>query len=111
MIDAFGLFAPAVKSKQRLIMRRCFMSGRKLALALMVGFGATAALTPAAMSGQKVDLKTPGATIDVLGGNKLIKAGDAKIKVKPGKHGDCVRIGAGNVKVGTGKIKNGECKG
>ena len=33
-----------------------------------------------------------------------------KIKIKPGKRGDCVRIKAGNAKVGKGKIKNGKCK-
>ena len=83
---------------------------RKLAFVVMVGFASTVALAPAAISGQKIDLKTPGASIKAIGGNKLLKAGDAKVKIKPGKHGDCVRIKAGDAKVGKGKIKNGKCK-
>ena len=86
------------------------MSVRKIAFAVVVGIAPMVALAPSAIAGQKIDLKTPGASIEAIGGNKLLKAGDAKVKIKPGKHGDCVRIKAGNAKVGKGKIKNGKCK-
>jgi hypothetical protein len=110
MFDACALFILPAGDSQLLIVERCFMSVHNFALAMVVGFGVTAALVPPAISGQKTDLKTPGAGIEALGGNKLLKAGDAKIKIKPGERGDCVRIKAGNAKVGKGKMKNGECK-
>ncbi len=86
------------------------MSVRKIAFVTLVAFAPMLTMAPPAISGNKVDLKTPGAAIDILNGNKRIQAGDAKIKIKPGKRSDCVRISAGNAKVGTGKIKNGKCK-
>ena len=87
-----------------------FMSVRKAAFAVVVGLTPVLATAPSAFAGKKIDLKTPGASIEAIGGNKLLKAGDAKIKIKPGKRGDCVRLKAGNAKVGKGKIKNGKCK-
>lgn len=86
------------------------MSVRQIAFATILGLLPMVATAPAALSGNKIDLRTPGASIEAIGGNKLLKAGDAKIKIKPGKRGDCVRIKAGNAKVGKGKIKDGKCK-
>ena len=86
------------------------MSVRNIAFVTLIAFAPMLTMAPPAVSGDKIDLRTPGATIDVLKGNKRIQAGDAKIKVKPGKRSDCVRISAGNAKIGTGKIKNGKCK-
>ncbi len=86
------------------------MSVRNIAIIALVAVAPMLAMAPPAISGNKIDLKTPGAAIDIFNGNKRIQAGDAKIKVKPGKHSDCVRIKAGNAKVGKGKIKNGKCK-
>ena len=85
------------------------MSIRTIAIAALVA-AAPALATAPALAGNKVELKTPGAVIDALGGNKRLQAGDAKIKIKPGKRGDCVRIAAGNAKVAKGKIKDGKCK-
>lgn len=85
------------------------MSARYIAIIAAAALPMLVAAPPA-ISGNKVDLKTPGASIDILKGNKRIQAGDAKIKVKPGKRGDCVRISAGNAKVAKGKIKDGKCK-
>ena len=86
------------------------MSVRKMAMVAMLGFAPVLVMAPPAIGGNKIDIQTPGASVDVLGGNKLIKAGDAKIKIKPGKTDDCVRIKAGNAKVAKGKIKKGKCK-
>lgn len=86
------------------------MSVRKIALIAMLGFAPMLATSLPAVSGDKIDLQTPGASIDILNGNKLLKAGDAQIKIKPGKQGDCLRLKAGNAKVKKGKIKQGKCK-
>lgn len=86
------------------------MSVRKIAMMTILGFAPLLMTAPTAISGDKIGLRTPGASIDVLNGDKLLKAGDAKIKVKKGKRDDCLRIKAGNAKVKKGKIKRGECK-
>ncbi|MGI9420444.1 MAG: hypothetical protein ACR2RA_21700 [Geminicoccaceae bacterium] len=86
------------------------MSIRAIAIAALVAAAPALATAPSALAGNKIELKTPGAVIDALGGNKRLQAGDAKIKIKPGKRGDCVRIAAGNAKVAKGKIKDGKCK-
>lgn len=83
---------------------------RKIATIAMLGFASTLMIAPAAMSGDKIDIKTPGASVDINDGNKLLKAGDTKVKIKPGERTDCLRIKAGNTKVSKGKIKHGECK-
>lgn len=86
------------------------MSARRIALVAMLGLASMSAIAFPAASGGKVDIQTPGASIDILNGNKFLQAGDAKIKVKPGKRDDCVRLEAGNAKVSKGKIKDGKCK-
>lgn len=86
------------------------MSARKIAIVALLGFAPMLMTAPPAISGDKIDIQTPGAGIDIFNGKKLLQAGDAKIKIKPGKRGDCVRLKAGNTKVSKGKIKHGECK-
>jgi hypothetical protein len=85
------------------------MSLRKTALVTTIGLVPLLAIPPA-VGGDKIDIQTPGAGIDILNGDKLLKAGDAKIKVKKGKDQDCLRLKAGSAKVKNGKIKHGECK-
>lgn len=86
------------------------MSVRKIALVAMLGFAPMLVTSPPAVSGDKIDIQTPGASIDILNGNKLLKAGDAQIKIKPGKRDDCLRLKAGSAKVEKGRIKHGKCK-
>ena len=86
------------------------MSLRKLALVTTLGLAPLLAAIPPAVGGDKIDIQTPGASIDILNGDKLLKAGDAQIKVKKGKKQDCLRLTAGNAKVKRGKIERGECK-
>lgn len=86
------------------------MSVRRIALVAVLGLVSVSVTSFPAVSGDRIDIQTPGASIDVFNGNKVLQAGDAKIKVKPGKHSDCVRLKAGNAKVSKGKIKNGKCK-
>ncbi len=86
------------------------MSVRRMALVAMLGLASMSVTTLQAVGGDKIDIQTPGASVDILNGDKLLKAGDAKVKVKKGKRGDCVRIKAGNAKVKKGKIKQGKCK-
>ncbi|MEM9441241.1 MAG: hypothetical protein AAGA73_12400 [Pseudomonadota bacterium] len=86
------------------------MSVRKIALIAALGLGAMFATSLPAVSGDGAKIQVPGTSIDVSNGNTLLKAGEAKIKVKPGKRGDCVKLQAGTAKINTGKVKNGECK-
>ena len=86
------------------------MSARRMALVAMLGFASMSMIAAPAVSGDRVDIRTPGASIDILNGNKLLKAGDAQIKIKPGERDDCVRLKAGSAKVSKGKIKDGKCK-
>lgn len=85
------------------------MSLRKFVLVTTIGLAPLLAIPPA-VGGDKIDIQTPGAGIDLQNGDKILKAGDTKIKVKKGKHQDCLRLKAGNAKVKKGKIKHGECK-
>lgn len=86
------------------------MSARNFAIIAAVAIAPMLATAPPAIAGNNIDLGTPGANIDILDGKKHIQAGDAKIKIKPGKRDDCVRIKAGDAKVAKGKIKKGKCK-
>lgn len=86
------------------------MSVRNVAIAAVVAVAPMLVTVSPAISGNDIDLRTPGASIDILDGKKHIQAGDAKIKIKPGKRDDCVRIKTGDAKVAKGKIKKGKCK-
>ena len=86
------------------------MSVRRIALVATLSLGSMLVTSLPAVSGDKANIRTPGASIDILNGNKLLKAGDAQIKIKPGKRDDCLRLKAGNAKTKKGKIKHGECR-
>lgn len=86
------------------------MSVRKMIMVTMLGASPMLMMAPPAISGDKIDIQTPGASVNINEGNKLLKAGDTKVKIKPGERADCLRIKAGNTQVKKGKIKHDECK-
>ena len=86
------------------------MSIKRIAIVAALGLGAMSATSLPAVSGDGAKIQVPGTSIDVSDGKTLLKAGEAQIKVKPGKRGDCARLKAGTAKINAGKIKNGDCK-
>jgi len=73
MIDACTLLIVRIGNMQCLIREKCFMSVRKLPFTVIVLLTPVLAMAPSAFAGKK----TPGTSIEAIGDNKLLKAGNA----------------------------------